>query len=66
MEKILINKNILTYRGGDYTILSHEVIDNKFVHIITESTTIAFIPKDTEINGVVAETIGEIIKYIND
>jgi hypothetical protein len=66
MEKILIKKNILTYRDNDYEIVSHEVIDNKFVHIITESTTIAIMPNDTEINGVVAETIGEIIKYIND
>jgi hypothetical protein len=66
MEKISINKNILTYRGGDYTILSHEIIGEEFIQITTETSTIAFIPKDTEINGVVAETIGEIIKYIND
>jgi hypothetical protein len=60
MEKILIKKNILTYRDNDYEIVSHEVIDNKFVHINTENMTIALVPGDTEINGVLANTIEDI------
>jgi hypothetical protein len=60
MEKISINKNILTYRGGDYTILSHEIIGEEFVHINTENMTIALVPGDTEINGVLANTIEDI------
>jgi hypothetical protein len=60
MEKISINKNILTYRENDYQIVSYEIINEEFVHINTENMTIALVPGDTEINGVLANTIEDI------
>jgi hypothetical protein len=60
MEKISINKNILTYRENDYQIVSYEIINEEFVHINTENMTIALVSGDTEINGVLANTIEDI------
>ncbi len=60
MEKILINKKTLNYRGDDYQIVSYEIINEEFVHINTENMNIALVPGDTEINGVLANTIEDI------
>jgi hypothetical protein len=61
MEKILINKNKLTYRGDDYEIASYELIGNEFVHVTTTTNmTIALVPGDTVINGVIAKKIEDI------
>ena len=61
MEKISINKNILTYRDNDYEIDSYEKIGKEFIHATTTTgMTIALVPNDTEINGVLAKTIEDI------
>jgi hypothetical protein len=64
MEKISINKNILSYRGDNYEIASYEIINEEFVHINTENMTIALLPNDTEINGILVTTIEEIINIV--
>jgi len=61
MEKILIKDKKLTYRGYDYEIASTEKIGGIFIHVTTTSDmTIALIPGDTEINGVIAKKLEDI------
>ena len=64
MERVSINNNILTYRENDYQIVSYEIINEEFVHINTENMTIALLPNDTEINGILVTTIEEIINIV--
>jgi hypothetical protein len=64
MERISINNNILTYRENDYQIVSYEIINEEFVHINTENMTIALLPNDTEINGILVTTIEGIINIV--
>ena len=67
MEKISIKNRILTYRGVDYDISSYERIGNEFLHITTNiGMTISFVPKETEINGSIVNSLDEIESYIDD
>jgi hypothetical protein len=61
MERIQINNRKIVYRGFEYDIASHERIGNECVHVTTTTgMTIALVPSDTEINGVIAKKIEDI------
>lgn len=65
MEKISIHKNIMTYRGEYYEIASYLIIGDEFIHVTTTTEmTIALVPGDTEINGVIAKTIEDIVVFL--
>ena len=64
MQVITINGEIAKWDGRDLTILGYEIVDTEMLHIFFNDCVVAFKAGDTEINGVIKNTIQEIIDSI--
>lgn len=64
MERLTITEN--TFLWGDTYLekVSYEIVDSEMIHIVFTDRTIGFKILETEINGVVIQTINEMIEKI--
>lgn len=66
MIELIFSNNTITFHGNDYSYEQVEKIDDLCVHVFMGGQIIAFLGRETSINGKLLLTADEIIAELNN